>query len=130
MTAPSCKSTSGNICHKQKTESLPALWFIAKTLHREYKVVCVRCRGLKPVHGMEDDFSVFHTDNFLPLHLHSMLNFYLYSIPYQGKFRPKATRNLYQTFATLSVPLQVVTRRENKTVWYNVSYPIFKTLSQ
>ena len=33
-------------------------------------------------------------------------------IPYQGKFRPEAMRNLYCycTFAMLSVPLQVVSR--------------------
>ena len=28
----------------------------------------------------------------------------------EGKFRPEATRNLFCTFATLSVPLQVVPR--------------------
>ena len=30
-----------------------------------------------------------------------------FHILYQQKFRPEATRNLYCTFATLSVPLQV-----------------------
>ena len=32
-------------------------------------------------------------------------------ISYQGKFRLEATHNLYCTFATLSVPLQVVARK-------------------
>ena len=31
-------------------------------------------------------------------------------LPYQGKFKSEATCNLLCTFATLSVPLQVVTR--------------------
>ena len=34
-----------------------------------------------------------------------MTSFYF---PNQGKFRPEATRNLYCSFARLSVPLQVV----------------------
>ena len=65
--------------------------------------------------GMEDDFSLFHTGNFLPFHftlkifnsiVHSVLEFssIFHSIlRYQGKFRPEATRNLHRTFATLSV---------------------------
>ena len=83
-------------------------------------------------YGMEDNFSIFHTSNFLPFHFHSILKIFhsiFYSIlkfssifhsilqlssifhsilPHQGKFRPEATRNLYCTFATLSIPLQVV----------------------
>ena len=31
-------------------------------------------------------------------------------LSYQGKFKPEAIRNLYCTFATLSIPLQVVAR--------------------
>ena len=59
--------------------------------------------------GMEDDFSIFHTGNFLPFHFilkifHSVLKFFsiFHSIlPYQDKFIPEATRNLHCTFATL-----------------------------
>ena len=75
-------------------------------------------------YGMEDDFSIFHTGNFLPVHFQSMLrlfhsifhsilkfSFIFHSIlPYQDKLRPKATRNLNSTFAMLSLPLQVVPR--------------------
>ena len=35
-------------------------------------------------------------------------------LPYQGKFRPKATRNLHCTFSTLSVSLQVVARESKE----------------
>ena len=34
-----------------------------------------------------------------------------FRIPYQGKMRSKAVRNLFCTFATLSIPLQVVARK-------------------
>ena len=40
--------------------------------------------------------------------LHS--NIFHSILPYQGKFKPEATRNLCSIFATLSVPLQVVAR--------------------
>ena len=73
---------------------------------------------------MEDDFSIFHTGNFLSFHCHSILkifhsifhsilkfsSIFLSILPYQGKFRLPATRNLYCTFATLSMPSQVVAR--------------------
>ena len=73
---------------------------------------------------MEDDFSIFHSGNSLPLHFNSILKIF-YSIfhsilkffsifhsilPYQDKFIPEATLNFYCTFAMLSVPLQVVAR--------------------
>ena len=75
--------------------------------------------------GMEDYFSLFHTGNFLPFHFHFVLKIFhsifhsllkfspiFHSIlPYQGKFRPEATRTLYCTFATLSVPLQEVAHK-------------------
>ena len=67
---------------------------------------------------MEDEFFIFHTGNFLPFHFHSTLKIFhsiqnfsciCHSIhPYQGKFKSEATRNLYCTFATLSVLLKVV----------------------
>ena len=71
--------------------------------------------------GIEDDFSILHSGNFLPFHFHSIPNIF-YSIfhftlifsfifhfilPYPGKFRSEVTRNLYNTFATLSVLLQM-----------------------
>ena len=73
--------------------------------------------------GMEDDFSIFHTGNFLLFYFHSILKIFhsifhsilnfssiFHSIlQYQGKFRPEATRNLYHIFATFSVLLQKVT---------------------
>ena len=65
----------------------------------------------KAWYGMKYDFSIFHASNFFPFYFHSILKFssIFHSIlPYQAKFRPEATRNLYCTFATLSVPLQVV----------------------
>ena len=46
-----------------------------------------------------------------PFHFNSILKFssLFHSIlPYQAKFGPEATRNLHCTFATLSVPMQVV----------------------
>ena len=52
----------------------------------------------------------FHTKN-LPFHIpfHIKFSSIFHSIlPYQSKFRPEATRSLYCTYATLSVPLQVV----------------------
>ena len=67
---------------------------------------------------MENDFSIFHTGNFLPFHFHySILKFssIFHSIlPYQDEFRTEATRNLYRYFATLSVPLQVVARESKQ----------------
>ena len=69
---------------------------------------------------MEDDFSIFHIGNFLPFHFHSILkifhsllkfsSIFHFILPYQGKFRPEATRNLYCTFEMQNVPLQVVAR--------------------
>ena len=71
--------------------------------------------------GIEDSFFIFHTGSFLPFHFHSTLKVFhsilefssiFHSIlPYHGKFRPEATRNLYCIFATLAVPLHVVTRK-------------------
>ena len=68
--------------------------------------------------GMEDDFSIFHTGNFLPFHFHSLLKIFLsifnfssifHSIlSYQEKFRPEAMRNFCCTFTTLSVILPLV----------------------
>ena len=85
---------------------------LGNLLRRECKVL------IRAWNGMEDDFSIFHTGNFLPFHLyyvlkifHSILKFssiFCSILPYQGKFRPKATPNLHCTFATLSVPSQVV----------------------
>ena len=70
------------------------------------------------LNGIEDDFSTFYTCNFLPFHFYSILKIFdsilnfssiFHSIiPYQGKFKPEAKHNLYCTFATLSVLLQVV----------------------
>ena len=71
---------------------------------------------------MEDDFSISNTGDFLPLFFHSILKIFhsifhfilkfssiFHSIlPYQGKFGPEATRNLYCSFAALNVLLQVV----------------------
>ena len=59
---------------------------------------------------MEDDFSIFHTGNFLPFHRLLKFSSIFHSIPRYSKLRPEATRNLYCTFATLSIPLQVVAR--------------------
>ena len=76
---------------------------------------------------MEDDFSIFHTGNFLPFpflfrtknlpfHIPFHTNIFFHipfhtSIP--SKFRPEDARNLYRycIFATLSVPLHVVARQ-------------------
>ena len=60
---------------------------------------------------MKDGFSIFHFGNFLPFHFLSILKFssiFHSVLPYQGKFRPEATRSLYSTFVTFSVLLQVV----------------------
>ena len=86
--------------------------------------------------GMKD-FSIFHTGSFLPLHFYSILKIFhsifhfilkfssiFHSIlPYQDKFRPKATRSLCCTFAMLSVTLQVVAREGKQygkmhLIWY------------
>ena len=69
--------------------------------------------------GMEDDFSMFnwqfssipfpfHTKNH-PFHT-KIFFIFLSILPYQGKFRLPATRNLDSTFAMLSMPSQVVAR--------------------
>ena len=65
-----------------------------------------------------DDFFIFHTGNFLPFRFHTknhlfhskrkFSSIFHFILPYQRKIRPEATRNLYCTFARLSVPLQVV----------------------
>ena len=77
---------------------------------------------------MEDNFSIFHTGSFrFPFHtknlpFHTKIVFYIpYHTSIPAKFRAKAMRNLYCTFATLSVPLQVVTRkgRQYDIGWIN-----------
>ena len=87
--------------------------------------------------GMEDDFFIFHAGNFLPAYFHSILKIFhsilkfsstFHSIfPYQGKCRTEAVRNLYCTFAALSVPLQVVAREGKQ---YGTMHLIFEALSQ
>ena len=88
---------------------------------------------------MEDDFSTFHTGNFLPFHtknlsfripFHTKLSsIFHFILSYQkDKFRPEDTRNLYCTFVTLSVPLQVVARESNQ--YGTPSHSIFEGLSQ
>ena len=56
-------------------------------------------------YGMEDDFSIFHTGNFLLFHFHFIPKIFHSLLPYQGKFRLKAMCNLHYTFAMLSVLL-------------------------
>ena len=65
--------------------------------------------------GMEDDFSIFHTDNFLPFHFHSILKIFhsvfhsilkfssiFHSIlPYQKNFRLEAMQRIFCCFASL-----------------------------
>ena len=71
--------------------------------------------------GMEDDFSIFHTGNFLPFHFHSILKIFhsilkyssifhsilkfssiFYSIlPYQRNFRLEAMQRIFCCFAPL-----------------------------
>ena len=61
--------------------------------------------------------SIFHSILKFSSIFHSILPYhgkYYYIIPYHGKFRPVATRNLYCTFATLSIPLQVVARKDRQ----------------
>ena len=91
--------------------------------YKKIRAISLSCQGMVR-NGMEDDFSIFHTGNFLPFHFHSILKIFHsifhsilkfpsilhFILPYQGKFKPEATRNLYCIFATLSVPLQVVAR--------------------
>ena len=65
--------------------------------------------------GMEDDFSIFHTDNFFPFHFHSILKIFhsiFHSIlkfssishsilPYQRNFRLEAMQRIFCCFASL-----------------------------
>ena len=46
-------------------------------------------------HGMEDDFSIFHTGIFFHSILKIVHSIFHSILPYQGKFRPEGTRNLY-----------------------------------
>ena len=75
---------------------------------------CNACQGMV-WNGMEDDFSIFHTDNFLPFHFHSILkifHFIFHSIlkfssifhsilPYQKNFRLEAMQRTFWCFASL-----------------------------
>ena len=56
-------------------------------------------------YGIEDDFSMFHTDNFLPFHFYSTLkifhsiqkfsSIFHFILPYQRTFRPEVTYHLH-----------------------------------
>ena len=101
---------------------MAVFFFLAPVDHHCSKAIAIKLYMLtvpnRAWYGMEDDFSTLHTGNFLPFHFQSTLKIFhsilkvssiFHSIlPYQGKFRPKATLNLYCTFATLSLILQVV----------------------
>ena len=90
---------------------------------QQQKIVTISCgiSGVRAWYGIQKKriFPYF----ILAFFLHSMLkifrcifhtilkfSIFLSILPYQGKFKAEATRNLYYTFATLSEPLQVVAR--------------------
>ena len=66
---------------------------------------------------MEDDFSIFHSGNFLSFHtknlpFHSILKFssiFHFILPYQRAFILGATQRITRTVVMLSVPSLVVT---------------------
>ena len=58
---------------------------------------------------------IFHSILKFPSIFHSILS-------YQGKFIPKATSNLYCTFATLNVPLKVVARESKHGTMHFIPY--------
>ena len=75
----------------------------------------IRAMFFLPGHGMEWKTIFPYSIRAIFFHsiLHSILKFssIFHSIlPYQGNFKPEATRSLYCIFATLSVLLQVVAR--------------------
>ena len=58
---------------------------------------------------MEDDFSIFHSGNFLPFHIPFQTKIFFH-IPFHTKreFKREEKCNLCSTLAALSVTLQVV----------------------
>ena len=69
----------------------------------------IRAFFFLPGHGME--WKTIFPYSIWAIFFHSILKYssIFHSIlPYQGNFKPEATRSLYCIFATLSVPLQVV----------------------
>ena len=85
---------------------------LASLLCKLFYLTCVVDRAW---HGMEDDFSIFHTCNFPPFHFHSILKIFhsifhsilkfssiFHSIlPYQRKFRLEAMQRKFCCFAPL-----------------------------
>ena len=74
----------------------------ASLLCKLFHLTCVVDREW---YGMEDDFSTFHTSNFLSFHFHSILKIFrsiFHSIlPYQRNFRLEAMQRIFRCFASL-----------------------------
>ena len=75
----------------------------------------IRAMFFLPGHGME--WKTIFPYSIRVIFFHSILKFssIFHSIlPYQGNFKPEATRSLYCIFSTLSVPLQVAAREDKQ----------------
>ena len=83
---------------KKQASSLCKLFYLTSVADRAW-------------HGMEDDFSIFHTGNFRPFHFHSILkvihailkfsSIFHSILPYQRKCRVEAVQCLFCCFASL-----------------------------
>ena len=56
-----------------------AVWISVSLLRKFTRDCCQSVTALQVIvwNGMEDDFSIFHTGNFLPFHFHSILKIFL-----------------------------------------------------
>ena len=64
-----------------------------------------------PAAGYSMEWKTIFPYSILIIFFHSIFRSIL---PYQSKFKPEATRNLYRTFATLSVLQQVVAHKSKQ----------------
>ena len=134
--------------HKKLTASASASLFSMKHLilssvkKKQASLLCklfyLTCVVDRAWYGMEDDFSIFHTGNFLLFHFHSSLKFFhsmfhsilkfssiFHSIiPYQRNFILEAMRRIFCCFASLQcckLPLVKVRQQYQDAttgIWY------------
>ena len=96
------------------------------------KLLVCRCLAVRAWYGMDDDFSIFHTDNFLRFHFHSILKIFhsilkfssiFHSIlPYQRNFRLEAMQRLFCCFASLQCCEQPLVKVRQQ--YYKMQQPV------
>ena len=115
LTASTASASSFRFHISAQYETANCISFKKKQASLLCKLFYLTCVVERAWHGMEDDFSVFHTGNFRPFHFHSILKvfhsifhsilkfsfIFHFILPYQRKCRLEAMQHLFCCFASL-----------------------------